>query len=119
MTSEYLSRRSLLRIRELATELPVSAIAAEVGVSPDCVVEVISGRRHHPSRIVVDDDHPLRDEMLTARRCHGCGALVFTWPCLACAMQAGNCAAAQRISGLDLKRKRSRAAARRHARSPT
>jgi hypothetical protein len=118
MTSEYLSRRSFLKIRELATDFAVHAIAGEVGVSPDCVTEVISGERQ-PSRIVVDDDHPLRDEMLEARRCHGCGALVFTWPCLACAMQSGSAAATPRISGRDLKYKRSRTSARSRARSPT
>ena len=117
MTSEYLSRRSFLRIRELATEMTPGRIAAEVGVSPDCVIQVISGERQ-PSRVVVDEDHPLRDEILTASRCRGCGALVFAWPCLACAMHSGSHAATPRISGRDLKYKRSRTA-RRHARSPT
>ncbi len=121
MTSEYLSRRSFLKIRELAGDSSPPAIAAEVGLSVETVVAVIEGRRQ-PSRIVVDDDHPLRDEMLTAQRCAGCGALVFTWPCLGCAMAEGHVPLPpQRLSGAGLKYKRQRAlvAAQQRSRSPT
>jgi hypothetical protein len=52
-------------------------------------IAAIQADRIQPSRIVVEDDDPLREEMLTARRCHGCGALVFHWPCLACQLAAG------------------------------
>ena len=84
MSSEYVSRTLFLLVRERLTE-PVTAseIATETGLSTATVVAIAAGRIR-PSRIAVDDDHPLRDQMLNAKRCPGCGSLVFVWPCLAC-----------------------------------
>lgn len=107
MSHEYLSRRSFLTIRELAEEKSVAEIAQSLCLTQATVVAVLEGRLL-PSRIVVDDDDPLREEMLTARRCQGCGALVFRWPCLACAMAAGK-QPPKRLSGSAVKRKRQRA----------
>lgn len=108
MNPEYLPRRSFLKIRELAGEMPIDEIAAMVKLSTQTVAEVIAGRRQ-PSRIAVDDDHPLHDEMLTATRCAGCGALVFTWPCLGCQMSGlAPRSAESRIAGEPLKYKRQR-----------
>jgi len=87
---EYLPRKLYLRVRELLADAsPYAAIAAETGLSEATVAAIANGSRQ-PSRIAVDDDHPLRDEMLSARRCPGCGALVFRWPCLACQIAASS-----------------------------
>jgi hypothetical protein len=84
MSLEYVSRRKFLLVRErLAQQVALAEIAAETGLSTATVVAISEGRIG-PSRIAVDDDHPLRDEMLRAKRCPGCGGLVFIWPCLAC-----------------------------------
>ena len=107
MSPDYLDRRSYLKIRELAGEMPVVEIAAIVKISTQTVVEVIAGTRQ-PSRIVVDDDHPLREEMLTATRCTGCGALVFARPCLGCQMAERKPLPAQRIRGKHLRDKLTR-----------
>lgn len=120
MTSEYLSRRSFLIIRDAAEETEPVELAARLGLAVETVLEVLAGKRR-PSRIVVDDDHPLRDEMLIARRCKGCGALVFTWPCLACDIASGaSRATQQRVTGVGLKdkRRRTKAAARRRTPLP-
>lgn len=118
MNPEYLPRRSFLKIRELAGEMPTDEIAAVVKLSPQTVADVIAGRRQ-PSRIAVDDDHPLRDEMLTAKRCLGCGAMVFTWPCLGCQMSgAAPRSAAAPIAGESLKYKRQRIRRRQHGLPP-
>ncbi len=84
MSSEYVSRRRFLHVRErLADQIPLTRIAAETGLSETTIAGIAAGQVS-PSRIAVDDDHPLREQMLSARRCPGCGGLVFSWPCLAC-----------------------------------
>jgi hypothetical protein len=109
---EYLSRPVFLAVREqLAAGVKIAQIAADTGLAT-ATIEGIEAGRVGPSRIVVDDDHPLRDEMLSATRCAGCGALVFAWPCLACQMAAGGPLAGDRVSGLAAKAKRRRVRAR-------
>lgn len=84
MSSEYVSRPQFLHVRQrLAEQATASEIAVETGLSATTVA-AIAAERIRPSRIAVADDHPLRDQMLNAKRCPGCGGLVFVWPCLAC-----------------------------------
>ena len=84
MSSEYVSRPQFLHVRQrLADQATAPEIAAETGLATTTVVAIAAGQIG-PSRIAVDDDHPLREQMLSAKRCPGCGGLVFTWPCLAC-----------------------------------
>jgi hypothetical protein len=118
MSHEYLSRHKFLRAREMAAEnAPLEAIAAELGLCLK-LVEAILQDQAQPSRIVVDDDQPLREEILTSSRCPGCGALVYAWPCLACQM-AGQIspppAAGPRVRGANLKQKLRRLKRRRAA----
>ncbi len=122
--AEYVSRRVWLLVRErLADGLPHDFIALEVGLSTGTIAG-IAAERIRPSRIVVEEDDPLREEMLTAKRCPGCGALVFTWPCLACQMAAAaklpvkkakKPRAVKRIGGRALKSKLRRQSALRKA----
>lgn len=42
-----------------------------------------------PPHLLPDDDRPPGFNTANIRRCQGCGALVYLWPCLACHM-AGN-----------------------------
>lgn len=108
MAAEYLTRRDYLQVRDrLAVGDPREQIAEELALAPATVAAIASGELL-PSRIVVDDDHPLREEMLTATRCAGCGALVFTWPCLACQLAARRKPGGvkkQRLQGESLKNK--------------
>lgn len=106
VTVEYLPRRLYLRIRELAGEMTPLQIAEVVPLSLITIEGVLAGKLQ-PSRIVVDDDHPLREEMLTATRCDGCGARVFRWPCLACQLRvpAGERGVAERLAGKGLRQK--------------
>ena len=84
MSSEYVSRPQFLHVRQrLADQATAFEITAETGLSATTVAAIAAGRIG-PSRIAVDDDHPLREQMLSAKRCPGCGGLVFVWPCLAC-----------------------------------
>jgi hypothetical protein len=110
MLAPYLCRRDFLRIRELlADNVSAAEIAAETSLPAETIAD-IAAERIGPSRIAVEDDHPLREEMLTAKRCSGCGALVFAWPCLGCAM-AGQKPQPQKVArmgGTQLKAKQRR-----------
>jgi hypothetical protein len=108
MSDEYLSRHKFLRAREMAAENAApELIAAQLGLDL-AQVQAILQDRLQPSRIVVDDDEPLREEILTSQRCEGCGALVYVWPCLACQM-AGVISppppSTKRVRGENLKQK--------------
>jgi hypothetical protein len=86
MSTPYLSRLAWLRVRELAANFaPVEQISLETALDPATVEGILAGRIQ-PNRIVVEDDDPLREEALTARRCRGCGGLIYVWPCLACSL---------------------------------
>jgi hypothetical protein len=94
----------------IAQQQPLEIIAEITQLSPSTIADIGSGELQ-PSRIVVDDHDPNREEILKAQRCRGCGALVYVWPCLACQM----CTAvaepepvAGRVRGLALKHKRRR-----------
>lgn len=108
MNAEYLPRRLYLRVRELLADgLSHAQIAASVPVGLATIEGIATGELR-PSRIVVDADDPEREQMLAARRCPGCGAMVYVWPCLGCQVASGQPAPAQRLGGLRLKRLRAR-----------
>ena len=120
MTRPYLSRRAFLQVRDLLAEnVAFPAIAEQTGVCLRTIAD-ISREAAVPSRIAEDEDHPLWEEMQQSRRCPGCGALVFVWPCLACRMNAcagaGGVKVPSRAAGLKLKDKRRRVATKRERR---
>lgn len=111
MSHAYLSRHKWLQVRELLDQQQTLAAIAEVTqLSPSTIAAIASGELQ-PSRIVVDDLDPNREEILKAKRCVGCGALVYIWPCLACQMSTAVAApkpVAGHVRGLALKHKRRR-----------
>jgi hypothetical protein len=87
MTPEYVSRWAFLKARELlALDRLPAEIAAELKLLPATVVAIAAGDLTH-SHLVIEEDDPLREEMLTARRCPECGGMVYVWPCLVCQMR--------------------------------
>ncbi len=108
MNDEYLPRRMYLRVRELLAEkCSTHQVALLVPLSP-ATIDQIAADQILPSRIVVEEDDPQRDEALTAQRCAGCGALVYAWPCLGCQMTRGETVSRPRVGGLRLKYKQRR-----------
>ncbi len=120
MTRPYLSRRSFLEVRHLLAEnVPFAAIAEQTGVALRTIADIAQDAVL-PSRIAEDEEHPLWEEMQHSRRCPGCGALVFLWPCLACQLTAcaggGGVKVPRKAAGLKLKDKRRRVATKRERR---
>jgi hypothetical protein len=111
MPTTYLPRRIWLRVRELlAAQTALETIAEVTQLSPSTIAAIASGELQ-PSRIVVDDHDPNREEILKAQRCHGCGALVYVWPCLGCQMSLAVAEpepVVRQVRGLGLKRKHKR-----------
>lgn len=84
MSSSSISRRVVLRVRELLEEeQPPAGIALLLGL-PLATIEGIAAGRIQPSRLLIEHDDPQRDAMARAERCPGCGGMVYLWPCLAC-----------------------------------
>lgn len=67
---------------------PARHIARRVGVSDMTVRRVVRGVWKPPPVALCEDDDPFREFRLLARRCPGCGGLVYQWPCLTCEMRA-------------------------------
>jgi hypothetical protein len=117
MSPTHLSRRLWLEVRDrLAVLESPEAVAAATQLPLDTIAAIASGQLL-PSRIVVDDHDPERDEILQATRCRGCGGLVYVWPCLACQLEGPAAKSPAdhdqpRLSGLALKHKRRRERAR-------
>src|SRR5690348_16768348 len=65
-------------------------IARELGLSPRTVARIADDRRmgrEEPSESdLPEDDAPPDYVPQNLRRCSGCGAIVYLWPCLACRM---------------------------------
>jgi hypothetical protein len=71
-------------IRRLAaSDRPQRAIARQLGLSTTSVHRVLTGKWQPP---VLPDD-PLEQLKLQARRCLGCGGLVYEWPCRTCELR--------------------------------
>ncbi|HTN73748.1 MAG TPA: hypothetical protein VL096_00825 [Pirellulaceae bacterium] len=114
MPCDHLARRDFLRVRELlAEQIPPPQIAQSLALPLQTVLGIASGEQQ-PSRLIVEQDDSPREEMLTSRRCPGCGAMVYVWPCLGCQIASGEPATPRRkqLGGLSLKLKRRRLAAR-------
>jgi len=114
MTAEHISRRAFLKARELlAIRRPIEEISLETGLSLGAIRD-IDADRVQPSRLIVEDDDPMREEVLKSRRCPGCGAMVYHWPCLACQFESRDAANA-RNRGKNRKQKLARLARKRRA----
>lgn len=73
--------------RALADGMKQREIARRVGISVGTVSRIASGRWNDPdadsrlSLVLYDEPH------LDARRCSGCGAMIYVWPCLRCHLE--------------------------------
>src|SRR5687768_5518648 len=96
MNAEYVSRWAFLKARELlALAQPVVDIAAQLKLLPATIEAIAAGELTH-SHLVIEEDEPERDAMLTSRRCAGCGGMVYVWPCLTCQLRAAPASAPRR-----------------------
>ena len=90
--SACLSHRFAQRIRDLlALRLSQEKIAARLGMSPANVGKIARQLADEAPQAL--DDLPPGFDQRNLRRCPGCGAMVYLWPCLTCTSDARETAA--------------------------
>lgn len=59
-------------------------IARRLGVNRAAIPLILRQLQQEADPIATKDDDPPGFDLANLRRCSGCGALVYLWPCLAC-----------------------------------
>lgn len=69
-------------------------IARRLGIDRDSVAQILRETQRKPLEVIFPSDLPKPEDdppgfdPANIRRCAGCGALVYLWPCLACWLAA-------------------------------
>lgn len=90
--------------RALAAGMRHVEIARELDLSIWTVQRVAARQRYdlNPATAELpEDDAPPDYSAANLRRCPGCGAMVYVWPCLACRMAVGGCEGSGMRAGAD------------------
>jgi hypothetical protein len=59
-------------------------IARRFGINRAAIPVILRQLQREEDPVVTKDDDPPGFDLANLRRCSGCGALVYLWPCLAC-----------------------------------
>jgi hypothetical protein len=81
------------RISELAAQGHSQRwIARRLGIDRETVAQILREAQRKPPEVIFPSDVPRPEDdppgfdPANLRRCKGCGALVYLWPCLACCL---------------------------------
>lgn len=86
MTSS-LTSLDLHRVGELAEQgYSHRWIARRLGINRAAIPEILRRLRQQEEPAAEQNDEPPGFDLANLRRCSGCGALVYLWPCLACCL---------------------------------
>src|SRR5262245_39771136 len=80
--------------RALAAGMRHTEIARELNLSVWTIARIASDRRYERDDLtdsdMPEDDAPPGYVATNLRRCCGCGAMAYVWPCLACRLATAN-----------------------------